>query len=176
MKRLLSILLILVVLISAAYNAAAEYPEFRELLDDMNRVQALYDTIRNGLELWPEHCSQDEYFLDAYPVFPDAADPDEADQYFGMPFLLTGTVLACKGYGIDFQLDDGRLCIISFNPFDFDADPAASVSFGKEPRKGKRVNIYCTFTGMSYELIDPNCLHFIASASEEARRLALQRK
>lgn len=177
-KTAKAILLVVLLVFSFHYAVAEETmeeldTEFDSLMDRSERILAIRNVILSGLPFYPESSIEDDYTFDSSTVFPDIPAGEHGLEYNGMPFLITGTVLDVKGYGIDFQLDDGRKAIIDFNPFDFET--LEMLDFGTAPWKGDRCNIFCTFVKQSWELIDDNCLHFIASVTEDAKRLSQQR-
>lgn len=181
MKRNLAALLLVVVLIFSFTYAGAEKSldeitqEYKQLMDQWNRIEEIKKIFENGLPIYPEKSYEDVYAFDAYTVVPVIENDEEEQEYLGVPFLITGKLLDIKGYGIDFELDDGRKAIINFDGYDF--EKKEMIDFGMYPTsKGKRFNIYCTFSGFGYELLDPNTYHFFASVTEDAKRLALQRK
>jgi hypothetical protein len=178
-KSVIAILLVVACLFCGHYAIAEKSfeeldAEFDALIDKSKRLQALEDVIMNGLTIYPDKSWEDEYAMDAYTVVPVIKDRDDGKQYAGMPFLITGTLLDIKGYGIDFQLDDGRYAIISFSEYDFDTEQM--IDFGMYPtRKGKRFNIFCTFKSFGYELLSPETYHFTATCTEQAKTLCEKR-
>lgn len=178
-KSVIAILLVVVTLFTMHYAAAEQSfeelnSEFDALMDKMKRLDAIDAVMHNGCLIYPDNGWEAEYAFEAFTIFPQIPAGERGGDYCGMPFLLTGTVLDKKGYGIDFRLDDGRLAIISFSEYDF--ENSKMVYFGKEPKVGARINVYCTFSSQGFEMLDDNCLHFTASVTEEAKNLCLQRK
>lgn len=172
-KSVIAILLVVAVAFSMHYAAAEQSfdeldSEFDTLMDKAKRLDAIEEVITNGLMIYPDKGWEGEYALEAYTVVPTIKDRDDGKQYAGMPFLITGTLLDIKGYGIDFQLDDGRLAIISFSEYDFETEKI--LDFGMYPtRKGKRYNIFCTFKSFGYEMLSPETYHFTATCTEQAK-------
>ena len=178
-NRIFAILSVVVLLLGSHYAVAEQSfeeldAEFDSLMDKMKLLDAIDEVFHNGCLIYPDGGWEAEYGFDAFTIFPQIPEGETGSDYCGMPFLLTGTVLDSKGYGIDFKLDDGRLAIVSFSEYDF--ENSKMISFGSEPKVGKRVNIYCTFSSQGYEMLDPNTLHFTASVTEDAKRLCLQRQ
>ena len=178
-KSVIAILLVVALLLCGHYAVAEESfeeldAEFDALMDKMKRMEALEAAIMNGLTIYPDKSWEGEYAMDAYTVVPVIKDKEDGKQYAGMPFLITGTLLDIKGYGIDFQLDDGRLCIISFSEYDFKT--GETMDFGMYPvRKGKRYNIFCTFKSFGYEMISPETYRFTATCKEQAKKFCEER-
>lgn len=176
-KYVISVLLVVVMLFSF-HNAIAEKSmeeldnEFDQLMHEYQQLTAVQEVLKNGLRVYPDNGWEAEYGFKCDTVLPAMADPEEAKAYIGMPYLLTCTVLQIKGYGLDIQLDDGRLGIVSLDTYDF--SKKEMVSFGNGPILTGKYNIYCTFTGMSHELIADDCLHFMISVTEDARQFALK--
>lgn len=180
MKKLVALLFVVVFMLCGHYAVAEQSfeeldAEFDQLLDKMKRLNAIDEVFHNGLLICPDGGWEDTYGLEAFTFLPGIPAGEHGDEYIGMPLLLTGTVLDKKGYGIDFQLDDGRKGIVAFDTYDFAAEKM--IIFSTDwPRKGKRINMYCTFYGQGFEVIDDNCLHFYATVSDTAREYALKRK
>ena len=180
MRKTVIALLCIVALLFCWHNVLAEQSfeelneEFDSLIDKVKRLNALGDVINNGLVIYPDKSWEGEYAMDAFTVVPYIKDRDDGKQYAGMPFLITGTLLDIKGYGIDFQLDDGRLAIISFSEYDFETEKM--IDFGMYPtRKGNRYNIFCTFSSFGWEIISPETYHFTATCTEQAKLLCEKR-
>ena len=176
-RKIISILLVVVTAFSYTYAAADGTDlnkELYEILDSLNRIDAIDEVAHNGLMMYPDKGWEGEHAFESLTFVPDMTIPENADYFCGEPFFLTGFVVDVKGYGIDFRLDDGRVVIISFDPYDFEKKEI--VDMGNYPRKGKRCNIFCTFQSIGWELIGENTLHFIASATERARELCLRSK
>ena len=172
-KSVISILLVVVMLFSFHYAAAEKSfeeqdAEFDALTDSVKRLEAIEEVLQNELPIYPIKGWEGEYSFDAYTIVPVIADKQNGKQYAGMPFLITGTVLDIKGYGIDFKMDDGRYAIIAFD--EYDSTKQEMVCFGNKPtRKGIRCNIFCTFSSFGYELLSDETYHFLASCTEQAR-------
>ena len=172
-KSVIAILLVVAVLLGTHYAAAENSfeeldAEFDALMDKTKRLNAIEAVITNGLPIYPDKGWEGEYALDAYTVVPVIKDREDGKQYAGMPFLITGTLLDVKGYGIDFQLDDGRMAIISFSEYDF-AD-GKMLDFGMYPTgKGERYNIFCTFSSFGFEMLSDETYHFTATCTEQAK-------
>ncbi len=186
-RSVIAMLLVVAMLFSVHYAAADKSmdeldKEFDQLLEEyvkkqkeLEQIETVKNRVNNGLKLYPDNGWEDEYAFQCDTVIPQMANEEEARQYIGNPYLLTGKVLAVKGYGFDFQLEDGRLGIVSLDRFDFDT--GEFVVFGNGPyTEGRKINVYCTFLGMSKELIADDCLHFLISVSEKARQFALKKK
>lgn len=178
MKRSVCAILLLVVALSCINYSCSESmneltEEFDSLLETQKKIDRIMDIIQNGLPLYPEEGYRAPYAFSAETEFPDIPEGETGKEYAGMPYLLTGTCLAVKGYGIDFQLDDGRLAVVSFNQEDLKTKTV--YDFGIYPSKNTRFNLFCTFSSVGLEMISKNCLHFTASVTEEAKTLCLQR-
>lgn len=180
MKKALAATLLVVVSLFCLYNATAEQSfdeldsEYDLILEKWNRAKAVGEVINNGLPIYPDKGWEDEYAMEAYTSVPLIADREDGKQYAGRPYLITGTLLDIKGYGIDFQLDDGRYAIISFSEYDFETDEFAD--FGMYPTaKGSRFNIFCTFSSFGYELLSPETYHFTATCTDLARTFCEKR-
>lgn len=178
-KSVISILLVVCLLFCVHYAAAEKSfeeldAEFDALIDKYKRLDALEEVIQNGLKIYPDKGWEGEYAMDAYTVVPVIKDEEDGKQYAGMPFLITGTLLDIKGYGIDFQLDDGRLAIVSFSEYDF--KNGEMLDFGMYPViKGKRYNIFCTFKSFGFEVISPETYRFTATCTEQAKKFCEER-
>ena len=148
--------------------------EYDDLLEQYEKIQAIDGVLHNGLRTYPGNGFEGEYAYDADVAFPsDVLDRESGKSYCGLPYLLTGACLDVKGYGIDFQLDDGRLAIIAFDYFDYDTGKL--IDLGNHPPKGTRCNIYCTFSSIGAEIISENCLHFTAGVTEEVKQICLEK-
>ena len=172
-KSVMAALLVVVLLFSIHYATAEQTfeeldAEFDALLEKAKRLDAIEEVFSNGLSIYPNKSWEGEYAMEAYTIVPAIADREDGKQYAGMPFLITGTLLDIKGYGIDFQLDDGRLAIISFSEYDFETEEI--IDFGMYPtKKGERYNIFCTFKSFGYEMLSPETYHFTATCTEKAK-------
>lgn len=178
MKRRIAAILLLVAMAFCITNAGAEKSmeelnaEFDQLMHEYDQLQAIQDVFDNGLGIYPASGWEAEYGLKCDTEFPAFDTKEDGEQYRGMPYLLTGTCLDVKGYGIDFQLGDGRLAIIAFDAFD--PETGSTILLGDHPKKGERCNVYCTYKTMCWELLDPNCLHFYAGVTEQVKQLTLK--
>lgn len=176
MKKLIILVLILMLCCTAFAEKTFEQldEEFDTLLEEYNKIQAIQDVLNNGLHTYPDQSYEGEYAFTADVAFPsDAVDKESGELYSGMPYLLTGTCIDVKGYGIDFMLDDGRLAVISFDYYDFDT--GKFIDLGNHPKKDTRCNIYCTFSSIGFEMISKNCLRFTAGVTEEVKQICLEK-
>ncbi|MBO6309386.1 MAG: hypothetical protein J6N70_11230 [Oribacterium sp.] len=148
--------------------------QFHDLSNKIKRIDEIEKVYHNGLPTYPERGYEDEYAFDAYTIVPVIKDEEDGKQYAGMSFLITGTVLDAKGYGIDFELDDGRKCIVSFREYDF--ENSKMHRFGVNPPIGTHCNIFCTFKSFGFEMLDDHCYRFLFTASEEAKMFCEKRK
>ncbi len=176
-KTVMAMLLVVVMLFSVHYAAADDdwdqlMVDYNQTMKEYKQLEAIQALIENGRKIYPDNGWEAEYGFKCDTIFPQVKDEEEAKQYAGMPYLLSGTVLDVKGYGFDFKLDDGRLAIVALDRYDFDKKDF--VKFGNGPWTGEKINVYCTFKCMGYELLDPNCLHFLISVSELAKEYALK--
>ena len=178
MKKMIVAVLVLFVMLLPTCSAEKTFEqldtEFDALLEENAKFQAVHDVLFNGLHTYPDQGIEGEYAFTADVAFPsDAVDKESGKPYCGMPYLLTGTCIDVKGYGIDFQLDDGRLAVISFDHYDFDTGKL--IDLGNHPKKDTRCNIYCTFSSIGLEMISKNCLHFTAGVTEEVKQICLEK-
>ena len=176
-KSVIAILILVAMLFSFHYASADDewdqlMTEYNQTMKEYKQLEAIQELIKNGRKIYPDNGWEAEYGFKCDTTFPQIKNEDDAKQYAGMPYLLTGEVLDVKGYGFDFRLEDGRLAIIALDKYDF--DKKEFVKFGNGPWTGEKINVYCTFRSMGYELLDPNCLHFLISVSELAREYALK--
>jgi len=175
-KKLIILLLILLLCCTALAEKSFEQidEEFDMLMEEYSKFQAVKDVLYNGLRTYPDQGYEGEYAFTADVIFPsDALDRESGKPYCGKPYLLTGTCIDVKGYGIDFLLDDGRLAIIAFDYFDYDAGEL--IDLGNHPKKDIRCNVYCTFSSIGLELISKNCLHFTAGVTEKVKQICLEK-
>ena len=176
MKKLIILLLILLLCCTALAEKSFEQidEEFDMLMEEYSKFQAVKDVLYNGLRTYPDQGYEGEYAFTADVIFPsDALDRESGKSYCGKPYLLTGTCIDVKGYGIDFLLDDGRLAIVAFDYFDYDAGEL--IDLGNHPKKDTRCNVYCTFSNIGLELISKNCLHFTAGVTEKVKQICLEK-
>ena len=173
MRKSVTALLLVVVMLFCCTYATGE-KSFEELLEEYRKSQLIQEVFENGLRTYPDYSFEGEYAFVSDIAFPsDAIDRESGKPYCGNPYLLTGKCLDVKGYGIDFELDDGRLAIVAFDYYD--SSKKAMVDLGNHPKKGERCNIYCTFSSIGLEIISENCLHFMAGVTEEVKQLCLER-
>ena len=176
MKRLIIFALILILCGNALAEKTFEQldEEYDLLLEEYSKIQSIKDVLNNGLRTYPDQSYEGEYAFSADVFFPsDASDKESGKPYCGKPYLLTGTCIDVKGYGIDFLLDDGRLAIIAFDYYDYDTGEL--IDLGNHPKKDTRCNVYCTFSSIGLELISRNCLHFTAGVTEKVKQICLEK-
>ena len=176
MKRNLTALLLVVVLLFSCTYASAEKSfeeldqEYDQLLESMKRSQAISEVLKNGLPIYPKESYNDEHAFDSLVDLPDITEENYRD-YIGTTYLLTGTCIEEKGFGCKFQLDDGRILLVSFDIY----EDGNYTSFFPTPPEGKRCNLYCTFDRWYHDSWNKADLNFTASVTELAVQDALKR-
>jgi hypothetical protein len=174
-KTVISILLVVALLLSVTYAGAEKSfeemdKEYDQLMESWKRTEAVSKVLKNGLPTYPKGSYNDEYAFDSLVELPNITEENYKD-YVGTTYLLTGTCLEEKAFGCKFQLDDGRVLLVSFSI----RNDGKYTSLLPTPPEGKRCNLFCTFNSWYHDSWNKADLNFQASVTELAVQNALKR-